>query len=68
MTDAGQALLQTALDDDADYAFGLTLQDGEVLYLQGKVMSFTTEVGGADTIVSGSVMIGINSDIVSVAP
>ena len=41
-SDAGQALIQTALDDDADYSFEVTLQDGTVQYFQAKVMSYTT--------------------------
>jgi hypothetical protein len=61
-SDAGQTILIAAVDDDADHAFAVTLQDGSVLYFQGQVMSFTTNVGGPDQIVGASVTIGINSE------
>jgi len=65
--DAGQSLLQTALDDDENYAFEVELQDGTIQYFSGKVMSYTTNIGGADQYIGCSATIGINTDIIEVA-
>jgi len=66
-SDAGQTVLQTALDDDASYYFNVTLQDGTSLYFAAKVMSYTTNVGSVDQITTASVTLGITDDIVEVA-
>jgi len=67
-SDAGQTLLQTALDSDDSYYFEVVLQDGTTLYFAAQVMSYTTNVGGVDQITSASVTIGITNDIIEVAP
>jgi hypothetical protein len=67
-SDAGQTLLQTALDSDDSYYFEVVLQDGTILYFAAQVMSYTTNVGGVDQITSASVTIGITNDIIEVAP
>lgn len=64
-SDAGQGDVQTALDQDEDVAFAVTLQDGSIEYFSGKVMSFTTNVSSVDSITMGTVSIGINTDIVA---
>lgn len=65
--DTGQAVLVTAVDDDASYSFEVTLQDGTIFYFTGQVMSYTANVGSVDQITSGSVTIEIDNDIVEVA-
>jgi len=67
-SDAGQTLLQDALDSDNSYYFDVELQDGTHLYFAAQVMSYTTNVGGVDQITSASVTIGITNDIIEVAP
>lgn len=52
--DEGQILMQTALNDDADYSFEITLQGGDVAYFQAKVMTFKVGAGGGDSITSAS--------------
>lgn len=66
-SDAGQAILITARDDDASYAFKVTLQDGTVNYFTGQVMSYTTNVGSGNQITGSSVSIEIDNDVVEVA-
>lgn len=65
--DTGQAVLVTAVDDDASYSFEVTLQDGTIFYFTGQVMSYTANVGSVDQITSGSVTIEIDNDIIEVA-
>jgi hypothetical protein len=55
--DPGQQLLQTAQDDDADYAFEMTLQDNTKVYFLGKVTSFKINVGSVNDITSATAMI-----------
>ena len=65
--DAGQGVLQTALDDDASYSFNVTLQDGTELYFVAQVMSYTANVGSVDQITTASVTIEITDEIIEVA-
>ena len=67
-SDAGQTLLQTALDSDENYSFNVTLQDGTELYFSAQVMSYTANVGSVDQITTASVTIEITDEIVEVAP
>lgn len=55
--DAGQVIIQAALTDDADYAFEVTYQDGTIDYFTGKVVSFDTVAGGADSIVQKTIQL-----------
>jgi len=64
--DAGQSILQTALDDDSSYYFDVELQDGTHLYFAAQVMSYTTNVGSVDQITTASVTLGITNDIFEV--
>lgn len=72
-TDAGQVVLAAAADSDEDYYFGVELNDNPegtsntILYFPAKVMSFTNEIGGVDTIVGKTVNLSINGDILEVA-
>jgi hypothetical protein len=59
--DAGQALLETALDDDDFYAFKLTLQDGTVKYFEAMVTSAPTNVGSVDTVTGATVGLAVKS-------
>lgn len=65
-SDAGQVLLNTALNDDSDYYFKVTFQDGEVQYFAAQVMSYTTEAGNVDQVVGSSVSIEITNDLIEV--
>lgn len=60
--DAGQILLSTASESDADYSFELTLQNGDVYYFQGQVMTFKIGVGSVDQITGASVRIELTSN------
>lgn len=53
--DAGQVIIQAALTSDADQAFEVTYQDGTIDYFTGKVVSFDTVAGGADSIVQKTI-------------
>lgn len=73
-SDTGQAAVEVAMGTDFDYTFKVEFNDGSdgspsensVQYFTGKVMSYTTEVGSADSIVGSTVEIGINSEILEV--
>jgi len=66
--DAGQTVLQEALDSDENYSFNVTLQDGTELYFSAQVMSYTANVGTVDQITTASVTIEITDEIIEVAP
>ena len=55
--DAGQLIILAALTDVADYAFEVTYQDGTIDYFTGKVVSFDTVAGGADSIVQKTIQL-----------
>ena len=57
-SDAGQAIALTALDDDDDYSFKITDQDGSVHYFTGKVMSYVVSRAG-EAVKSASVSIEV---------
>lgn len=66
---AGQALLETALDDDEFYAFEITLQDGTIRYFQAMVSGNPINVGGVDSVTSATATLAIKSGtIVTVLP
>jgi len=62
--DAGQVILQTAVNSDASYSIKITLQGGEIFYFSAQVMSYTTNIGGADQIVGATVAMEIDNDII----
>jgi hypothetical protein len=75
-SDAGQAALYAAEQDDADYAFKVVLADvpvsggapvGSIRYFVAKVMSTPEGLGGANQFASATFTLGINSNIVRVA-
>lgn len=63
-SDAGQVILDTAVESDANFAFEITAQDGDIDYFQAKVMSKTVNVGSVDSIRSSTVQLEITSGIV----
>lgn len=69
ISDAGQALLETARDDatDANYSFALTDKNGDIRYFQALVMDYKTNYGAADDVIGATSNVEINSDIVFVA-
>lgn len=68
-TDAGQVIMQGALESDKSFAFLITLQDGSKYYLMGKVMSFKPNVGSVDDVVTASPTVEVDSDpIIRVDP
>lgn len=58
--DAGQVLVKSASESDADYAFKVAYQNGDVDYFQGKVFSFVTVGGEANTVRTVSANIRID--------
>jgi len=65
-SDAGQAILVTALDSDSDHSFKVTLQDGTIQYFAAQVLSYTTGVGSADQITNATIQIELTDAIVEV--
>lgn len=59
--DAGQTLLKTALDDDAQYAHYWELQDGTKIYFQAQVTALPTNIGTADSIVGSAPSLAVKS-------
>jgi hypothetical protein len=53
--DAGQVIILAALAGDTDYSFEVAYQDGTIDYFTGKVVSFDTVAGGADSIVQRTI-------------
>lgn len=66
-TDAGQIILDAAVDSDDNYSFRLTKQDGAIRYFIARVMSNPENPGGVDDIYSGTADLSINNDVVKVA-
>lgn len=64
--DAGQAILVTALNSDASYAFKVVLQDGTIFYFTAQIMSYTTNVGSVDQITAATVNVEIDADIIEI--
>jgi hypothetical protein len=64
--DAGQAVVITALGSDTSVSFKVTHQDATVDYFTGKVMSYKKNVGSSDSILSASVTVELDSDVVNV--
>lgn len=66
LADAGQVLLKAAAESDSAYSVRLVLQNGTKIYFRGLVMSAKREVGGVDSITSGSSTIEVTSNIVEI--
>lgn len=59
--DAGQILMKAASASDDNYSFEVTMQNGDVYYFQGKVMSWKVGAGGVDSITTASATIEITT-------
>lgn len=64
--DAGQALMQEALDSDDSFSYCIELQDGSRFYFTAQCMSFKTNVGSVDSITGKSAQLEIDNDIIEV--
>ena len=69
ISDAGQVALLAALDSDDSYSIKVVLADSATthLYTTAQVSSFTYNVGGVDSITSGTVALQIDNEILSEA-
>ena len=68
--DAGQSVLQEGADgatEFTEHSFRTTFSDGSVHYYMGKIFSYTTNPGSANSVVASSVKIEINSKVLEVA-
>lgn len=59
--DPGQVIVKTALNDDADYAFCVTYQDGSKDYFCAKVTSWSKSTESVDSMYSASVGVEITT-------
>lgn len=72
-SDVGQAAAITARDSDADYNFKLLLNDDETggfatpttITFKAKVMSYTLDLGGPNSIVQATIQLSIKSGSIS---
>jgi len=62
--DAGQVIVLAALGSDNAYSFQITFSDSTVDYYTGKVVSFDTVAGGADSIVQRTIQVERNRDTI----
>ena len=58
--DAGQVIVKAASESDENYSFKVEYQNGDVDYFQGKVFSFVTAGGEANTVRTVSANIRID--------
>ena len=65
-TDAGQAKLILAVQDDLPYSFKLSLKQGTVIYFQGQVMSYSTNVGSVNQITSFDTNVEVSGKFITV--
>jgi len=65
-TDAGQVILEAAMAAKTRITFSVVYADGAIDFYQGKVMSFTRGAS-IGSVVTASVMVEIETDIVSAA-
>lgn len=59
--DPGQTIVKTALNDDADYSFCVTYQDGSKDYFLAKVMSWSKSTAGVDSMFSASISLELTT-------
>lgn len=59
--DAGQLLAKQAVNDDGNFSFKLTTQNGDVYYFQAQVMSFKIGVGSVDQVTSATIMLELTT-------
>jgi hypothetical protein len=66
-TDAGQIIMRSASESDADYAFEVTYQNGAKRFFTAKVMSFKENVGGVDSVTGATCSLALQTQIIRVA-
>lgn len=69
--DAGQTIMlesQELANKGAVYSFSIEFNDGTIDYFTGGIFSYTTNPGGANSMVASSGQIEINSAIIRVIP
>jgi hypothetical protein len=59
--DAGQTLVQTALDDDDFYSFKFVLQDGTIVFFQAQVTSAPVNIGTVDAVTGSTFNLAVKS-------
>lgn len=64
--DPGQVLGETALNDDDDYSFRVTMQNGDKYYFQAKVMSFPKNVGGVNDMTNATMQLELTTNAAGV--
>jgi len=64
-SDAGQAILDAAVDSDANYSFRVTDQDSDIDYFQAIVMSKPKSIGSVDSITSSTSQLEITTEVVA---
>lgn len=64
--DAGQVLVQTALDSDNFYSFKETLQDGTIIFYQAQVTSAPITADGVDSIVGIAISLAVKSGSIKI--
>lgn len=68
-TDAGQLILSEGVDGSGqnnEHSFAITDQDGVIDYFTGKIFSYTKNRGAANSIVASTVLIEVNTKIITV--
>ncbi len=71
ISDLGQALLKEANDGTAQFAemsFSIEYSDGEIDYFTGKIFSYDKSAGTANSIVSSTALVEINTTVVTYTP
>ena len=73
--DPGQMLVEAALADPSDYAFKIEIPNrpgasgkNGLRYFSGQVMSFPEEIGAADSPITSTFGVGVNTPVLKVAP
>lgn len=64
--DAGQVIVQAALDSDNFYSFRETLQDGTKIFYQAQVTSAPITADGVDSIVSTAISLAVKSGTIKI--
>lgn len=58
--DAGQIVMEKALDSDENYHFKVAMKSGDTIYYSGLVTKFDYVFGGADDVVGAETSVAIN--------
>lgn len=69
LADAGQVILSagvTGAGKFVEHSFKITYASGDIDYFTGKIFSYTKNPGAANSIVSSTVMVEINNEVIEV--